>query len=329
MQSIIRDIKEQDFKQIYLLFGVEDYLRKQYRDKLKNALLPPEDTMNYQYYEGKDINVGALIDQAETMPFFAERRVLVIENSDLFKHNGEQLAEYLASPAATAYFIFVEPEIDKRSKLFKTVRDRGRAIEFTLQDENTLKRWIRSLVTKDNMAITEGALNCMLEKTGNDMENIKRELEKLICYALGRQEITREDVEAICITRISNRIFDMINAIADKQQQLALKLYYDLLELKEPPMRILFLITRQFNLLLQVKELKQKGLDSKKIAEKTGLHSFIVGKYVTQAAKFSFKALRQALEDCMIADESVKTGRMIDKMCVELLIVKYSVKTGN
>lgn len=324
MQSILRDIKEQDFKQIYLLYGIEDYLRKQYRDKLKNALLAEGDTMNYQYYEGKDINVGALIDQAETMPFFADRRVLVIENSELFKRGGEQLAEYLANPAETAYFIFVETEIDKRSKLFKSVRDNGRAIEFTAQDEQTLKKWIRGLAGKDNKRISEDALNVMLEKTGTDMENVRRELEKLICYCLDREEIRREDVEEICITRISNRIFDMINAIADKQQKTALKLYYDLLELKEPPMRILFLITRQFNLLLQVKELKQKGFDNKKIGEKTGLHSFIVGKYVTQAGKFNTKALRQALTDCVEADESVKMGRMIDKMCVELLIVKYS-----
>ena len=324
MQSILRDIKEQDFKQIYLLFGVEDYLRKQYREKLKSALLQEDDTVNYTYYEGSDINVAAVIDQAETMPFFADRRLIVIENSGLFKHNGEQLAEYLTNLSITSFFIFVEPEIDKRSKLFKTVRDNGRAVEFAIQDEGTLKRWIRSLVAKENKTISESALNTMLEKTGNDMENIRRELEKLICYALDRSEIGREDVETVCTVRISNRIFDMINAIADKKQKEALKLYYDLLELKEPPMRILFLITRQFNLLLQVKELKKKGFDAKKIAEKTGLHTFLIGKYATQAEKFANKSLRQALEDCIMADESVKTGRMIDKMSVELLIVRYS-----
>lgn len=324
MQSILRDIKEQDFKHIYLLFGAEDYLRKQYREKLKSALLPEDDTMNYTYYEGQDINVAAVIDQAETMPFFADRRLIVIEKSGLFKRNGEQLAEYLTNPLMATYFIFVEPEIDKRSKLFKTVRDKGRVVEFAIQEEKTLKRWIRSLLAKENKTISEPALNTMLEKTGSDMENIRRELEKLICYALQKDEIERADVDAVCIVRISNRIFDMINSIADKKQKEALRLYYDLLELKEPPMRILFLITRQFNLLLQVKELKKKGFDTKTIAEKTGLHSFLIGKYAVQAGKFTGKALRQALEDCIMADESVKTGRMIDKLSVELLIVKYS-----
>ena len=97
-----------------------------------------------------------------------------------------------------------------------------------------------------------------------------------------------------------------------------------MLALKEPPMRILFLIGRQFNLLMQVKELKKKGLDDKKIGEKTGLHGFIVRKYVSQASRFTMPELREALQACVEADESVKTGKMSDTLSVELLIVAYS-----
>ena len=117
----------------------------------------------------------------------------------------------------------------------------------------------------------------------------------------------------------------MINAIADKNQKKALQLYYDLLTLKEPPMRILALIGRQFNLLLQVKELRKKGYSPQVISEKTGLHGFVVGKYEKQAMRFQMKELRQALEDCVNADENVKTGKMQDIMSVEILICKYSV----
>lgn len=326
MQNVLMDIKENKIKQIYLLYGEEDYLRKQYRDKLKTAMIDTEDAMNYHYYDGKDVPVPEIIDLAETLPFFNDKRVIVIENSGLFKHGGEQLAEYLTEPADSVSFIFAETEVDKRSKLFKIVRDKGRAVEFAIQDEATLKKWIRGLVGKEKKTIDEDALNSMLEKTGNDMENIRRELEKLVCYTLDKDNIIKEDVESICTVRISNRIFDMVNAIADKQQKKALMLYYDLLELKEPPMRILFLITRQFNLLLQVKELKGKGYDNRTVSEKTGLHSFVVGKYAAQSGKLTKKVLRQALEDCILTDESVKTGKMIDKMSIELLIVKYSAK---
>ena len=89
-------------------------------------------------------------------------------------------------------------------------------------------------------------------------------------------------------------------------------------------MRILFLIARQFNLLLQVKELKKKGYDTNTIGAKVGLAGFIARKYVSQASGFQEEDLRRALTDCVEAEERVKTGRMNDIMSVELLIVQYS-----
>ena len=156
------------------------------------------------------------------------------------------------------------------------------------------------------------------------MENIKAEAEKLFCYCMDRDVITEADVEAICTRQISGHIFDMVNAIADRKQRKALELYYELLTLKEPPMRIIFLIARQFNLLLQVKELSGKGYQGKTIGPKVGLPGFVAGKYVSQAARFQTAQLRRALESCVEAEEAVKTGRMNDTMSVELLIMQCS-----
>lgn len=324
MQRINEDIKSGQLKQIYLLYGEEAYLRKQYRDRLRNALAAEGDTMNYSYFEGKDISVGAVIDLAETLPFFADRRVIVVENSNLFKSGGEKMAEYLTEPAQAAYFVFVETEIDKRSKLFKTVSAKGTAVEFPVQNEATLKKWILAMIKKEGKQITGNALEYFLEKTGTDMENIRKELEKLMCYCMDKDAVSEQDIGEICTHRAGNHVFDMVNAIADKRQKKALDLYYDLLALKEPAMRILFLIARQFNTLMQVKELKGKGYDNKAIGAKVGLPPFIAGKYAAQAAKFKKEDLRGALEACVEAEEAVKTGRMNDVMSVELLIVRYS-----
>ena len=324
MKKLSEEIKSGELKQVYILYGEEAYLRNQYKDKLKDALLGGGDPMNSHYFEGKDVRVGEVIDLAETMPFLADRRVIILENSGLFAHGGEELAEYLGAPSETAYFVFVEPTVDKRSKLYKAATAKGRAIEFTAQDETVLKRWILSFLKKENKNITERDLNLFLDKTGSDMANIRGELEKLLCYCLERDVITTQDIEAVCTKQVSSQIFDMINAVAEKRQKEAMELYYDLLTLKEPPMRILFLITRQFNMLLQVKELKNKGLDANTIGEKVGLAGFIARKYVAQAAKFKEDDLRKALTDCVESEEAVKTGRMNDVMSVELLIVKYS-----
>ncbi len=321
MQRINEDIKTGNLRQIYLLYGEERYLRRQYRDRLKAALCTKGDTMNVHFYEGKDVNVGEIIDLAETLPFFSDRRVIFVENSGLFKSGGERMAEYLAEPNETAYFVFAESEIDKRSKLFKTVQASGCAVEFTVQDESTLKRWIAGVLKKEGLRVTENTVNLFLQKTGTDMDNIYMELEKLICYCMGRDVVEAADVEAVCTNRITNHIFDMVDAIANRQPRNALKLYYDLLALKEPPMRILFLIARQCNTLLQIKELKTKGFDNKTMGSKVGLPPFVVGKYVTQASRFRTADLKKAVEKCVEAEEAVKTGRLNDVMSVEILIL--------
>ena len=321
MQRINDDIKQGNLRQIYLLYGEERYLRRQYTERLKKALCGEGDQMNTHFYEGKDVPVGEIIDLAETLPFLSRRRVIFIKNSGLFKSGGEKMAEYLNSPSETAYFVFTESEVDKRSKLYKLIQSRGYAAEFSVQDQKTLKRWVAGILSREDKKIAESALQLFLSKAGTDMENIQMELEKLICYCMNRDVVTDADVEAVCTNRISNHIFDMINAIADGQTRKALDLYYDLLALKEPPMRILFLIARQCNLLLQAKELKARGYDNKAIGTKIGVPPFIAGKYTSQAARFKTSVLKNAVYQCVETEEAVKTGRINDRMSVELLIV--------
>lgn len=324
MKKLLEEIKSGQLKQVYILYGEEAYLRNQYKNRLKDALLAGGDAMNFHYFEGRNIRVGELIDLAQTMPFLAERRVILLENSGLFAHGGEELAEYLQDPCETAYFVFVEQTVDKRSRLYKAATAKGRAIEFAAQDETTLKRWILGILNKENKKITESDLNFFLDRTGPDMVNIRGELEKLLCYCMDKEVVTAQDIEAVCTRQMSSRIFDMINALAEKKQKKAMELYYDLLALREPPMRILFLIARQFNMLLQVKELRNKGYGVEDIGKKVGLAGFIVRKYAAQAAGFREDDLRRALTDCVETEEAVKTGRLDDVMSVELLIVKYS-----
>lgn len=326
MKSIDEDIKSGSFQPVYLLYGEEAYLKKQYSRKLQQALSKPDDTMNAAFYEGKNINPGEIIDLAETLPFFAEHRLIMLENSGVFKSSAEELADYMKHVTETTCFVFVEDEVDKRSKMYKAVKNAGRVVEFPRQTEEVLTRWILARLGREQKKITRPVLQLFLEKTGNDMENIEKELEKLFCYTLGRDVISAEDVEAVCVAQTTNKIFEMVNKIAERNQKQALDLYYDLLALKEPPMRILFLIARQFQILLQVKDLKRQGYDNKFIASKVKIPEFAVRKNFAQAGSFTVGQLQEAVEDCVQMEEDVKTGNLNDRLAVELLIVKYSRK---
>lgn len=324
MSIIDEDIKSGKLNHIYLVYGAESFLRKQYKERLKKALAPDDDSMNYSYFEGKDISAGEVIDLAETMPFLSDKRSIIIENSPFFKSEGEKIAEYLNAVPDTTYLVFVEESVDKRSKLYKAIAKNGCVVEAAGLSEDKIITWILGILKKDNKKITQNTMHYLLGKIGTDMENIRSEVEKLICYCYDRDVITNEDIDAVCTTQISNQIFEMLDAMANKRQKVALQLYYNLLALKEPPMRILFLIGRQFNLLLQARLLKQKGYGDRAIAEKIGVPPFAATKYLNQAGKFKMADLRQAVAECVEADEAVKSGNRNDRLSVELLIIKYS-----
>ena len=252
--------------------------------------------------------------------------MLLVEDSGFFKNSCEDLAEYLPQIAPAACFLFVEEEVDKRSKMYKAVKKLGSVVEFSAQSEELLTRWIVSRLKKEGKNITGSVLQLFLSKTGTDMGNIDRELEKLVCYALDRDVITAEDVEAVVTEQTTNKIFEMVNAIAEHNQRKALDLYYDLLTLKEPPMRIMFLISRQFQILFNIRDMSARGLDNATMAKVAGVPPFAVKRNVSQAKGFTMQQLKQALRDGAEFEEAVKTGQMNDQMAVELFIMKYSRK---
>ena len=325
MKVINEHIQSNDFKQVYLIYGEEAYLRKQYRDKLR-AAVAGDDTMNYAYFEGTKTDIKEVLDIGNTLPFFAERRLIIIENSGFFKSSNETLADYIRNIPDYLIMVFVEEEIDKRNKVYKAVNDIGYVSEMKPQTPAVLGKWIAGMLKAEGKCIDKPAVELLLTKTGASMEMIRTELDKLVSYCMEQEQITAQDIEDVCTTQTVSRIFDMITAIATKKQQQALALYYDLLTLKEPPMRILYLMTRQFNGILQVKEEMAGGHGNAEIARNMGVAPFIVGKYMTQAKYFETVQIREALEDFADVEERVKMGRLQDKTGVELMIVKYSRK---
>lgn len=324
MRIINEDIKAGKYKRAYLLYGEEDYLKKQYKDKLKEAITLG-DTMNYGYFEGKGIDVNSLIEMSETMPFFADYRLVVVENSGFFKGANERMAEYMEKIPESTVMVFVESEVDKRGKLYKRVKEKGHECEMTVQTPAVLEKWILGILGREGKRITKEAIDYFLSISGSDMTNIYGELEKLICYCMDKEAIDVADIKEITTEQISAKIFDMIDALGYKNQKRSLDIYYDLINTKEPPMRILFMLTRQFNIMLQVKELKEQGMGQKDIASRLSMQPFIVGKAMKQTGNFKGTTLRAAIHEAVDMEKNIKSGNMDEKMGVEMLLIKYSI----
>ena len=134
MKKIKEDIRTGSYKPAYLLYGSEKYLKKLYRDKLKEGILAGGDEMNYSRFEGKGIDEAEVAHMAETLPFFAERRLILIENSGWFK-NQSGMADVVRNLPDTTVFLFIEEEVDKRNRFYKAVKEIGYICEMNSMEE--------------------------------------------------------------------------------------------------------------------------------------------------------------------------------------------------
>ena len=321
METLNQDIKSGDFKRFYLLFGEEEFLKQSYKKRLRHAVAG-DDTMNYNYFEGKGLDVQELISLANTMPFFSDRRLILVEDSGCFKAASDELMEALPDIPDTTCMVFVESAVDKRNRLYKKVKELGSAVELKRQSASQLAVWAGRILAQNGRKITSSDMNLFLERTGDDMETIRTELEKLISYTMGQDIVAREDIEAVTTVQVTNKIFDMVAAIVAGKTKIAMDRYEDLLTLKEPPMRILFLIARQFNQILLVKEMMASGNDKSAIASKLKIPPFAAAKLMPQARNFTKEQLAGCVEACVETEEAVKTGRLGDRLAVELLIMR-------
>jgi len=324
MQVLARELKEGSFRSIYLFYGEESYLCRQCRDNVKAALIAGGDTMNYSHFDGENVDEKALMDLADTLPFFSEHRLIVVEDSGFFSSSHDELAAYIAGMPDTACLVFVEKKADSRTKMYKAAAAKGLVLELSVPKEQDLASWLTHMIRQDGKRAERGALEYFIGLTPMDMTSMKNEMRKLLDYTGDREIITREDIDAVCCVNAENRIFDMVDAIAEKNEKKALELYNDLVTLREPPMRILFNINSQFSRLYQIKDLAVRGYPGRTIAEMTGIREFIVKKNLRLCEKFDSDALRRAVEDATELEESVKRGKLKDSMAVEMMIVKYS-----
>ncbi|MCR4616826.1 MAG: DNA polymerase III subunit delta [Lachnospiraceae bacterium] len=314
-------IRNKTLPKMVLLYGEERYLKLQYLNKTMEYFGAQKGDMNTDMYEGKGINVGAVIDQAETLPFLADSRVMVFQDTGLFKSGGDQLADYLNSPCESTVFIFCESEVDERCRLYKLVKENGAVSQIDEQTRETLQSVIGVFLKKEGKRISVETAGRILDKTGNDMAMLRSELEKLVTYCMDKDVIETQDVEIICSQNIEDKIFELLDAISEKNAKKAMDLYYDMLALKEPPIKLLVLMEKQFNQLLQIRLLRDAGELKDTIATKVGLNPYFMSSYMNRASKYTAKELRGIFERAIQTDEDIKNGRISDTLGVETLIL--------
>lgn len=325
MQGIEKDIRSKEFKNIYLLCGEEDFLISWYKKKLLTALGAEKGSMNFNEYYGRGLNAPAIIDIAETMPFFGERRVILIEESGIFKDGCDELADYLKDCCQSTYFVFVEHSIDRKRRMYTTLKKYGYIAEAKAYTPQKLAEWIQGIMAKKyGKRIHDRTVQYFIQKSGTDMYSLSEEMKKLRDYTEGRELVEAADIDAICTVCIEDRVFELTEAVTQKDAKKALERYYELVALRESPVKIIALIAREFNMLLQTKELSGSTASQQVIASKIGAAPWLVGRYMARCRNLSIGYLRRALEKTIEMDTALKTGLIDQGMAVELLIASVA-----
>lgn len=310
---------------ITLIYGEDEWVKNEALKKVKAQTVDETDLMNYSYFEGKDIDVNQIIDQGETMPFFASEKLIVIKNSGYFKAGKKddtgKLLEWLKAKPEYSLIVFVEQEIDKRNSLYKYIQKEWKVIEGNTPTEDALLKILTTACRERNLLIDNELIKYLAFNLPKQVSHMLVELDKLASF-VGEEKVTREAIEAVCVFSLEQRVFELLKAVSQNQTKLALSIYNKLIESKESPIGVLVLIGRQYRQLLQVKYLQRNNGNAKTIGQTIGVPYFVAQDLAIQAQRFSFKTLQEILGLCLESDEAIKTGKMEPIKCIELLIIR-------
>ncbi|CAM4178014.1 DNA polymerase III subunit delta [Jeotgalicoccus halotolerans] len=289
------------------------------------------DDFNYTTLNFKETPVEQIIEEAQTLPFLADRKVIVVEEAILFTaqksgtsvtHNIDLLIDYLKNKSDDTLIIFtvLSEKLDKRKKVTKLITERGTLIEINEMNESELTNYVRSVFDQNGLEIPTEALNMLLEKTSYKYEAVHNEVTKLVLYAEGN--ITTEDIEEVVSVSLEQNVFLLTDFILKNEKQKAVRLARELILQKEEPMKLLHLVIGQFRLLYQVKILNGEGYQEDNIARALKVHPYRVKLALRHTRKYPLDSLLKKMIVCRDIDYKFKSSYLDRNALFELFILE-------
>ncbi|MCT4605297.1 MAG: DNA polymerase III subunit delta [Marinisporobacter sp.] len=339
-KDVLKDLKNGQLNNLYLFYGREYYLIENTINVIKEKTINKGfEDLNYQFIDGKETDVDTIIHACETLPFMGEKRMVLVKDLECFfgkrknisEGEEERLIKYFTDLSDTTQLFFIATqEIDKRKKIIKAIKKHGEMVSFDKLKERDLHKWVQKIFKKYNKEIKEKEIAFLLELIGyldrNSNKNLKdldNEINKLCSFLGDRNLVTSKDIELLAPKSMENNIFSLVEFIGSKNTDKALSFFNDMLMEGESEIKILYMITRQFRYLFQIKLMEKQGYTAMAIGPKLGLRAFVTKKYLSQARNFEAEVLRKALEVCLYTDESIKKGKIDQRLGIELLITQF------
>ncbi|HYB02304.1 MAG TPA: DNA polymerase III subunit delta, partial [Ktedonobacteraceae bacterium] len=226
-------------------------------------------------------------------------------------------------PETTVLIVLADEELPSSSQLLKAAEEHGKVIQCTLPKGAAIEKWINKRATGLGVKVTPDATTMLANFIGNQLRLLANELEKLATYVGPGATITVEVVRLLSTQVQEARIFDLTDALAQRNRKQALDILHDLLSDGEPPLKLISTITSQVRSLILVKELADDGLRVSQIVSATGMAPFVAEKALRQIGKFSTAQLEKAYRELLTTDAALKRSRLTPDMALDLLVVNF------
>ncbi|TAH62868.1 MAG: DNA polymerase III subunit delta [Gottschalkiaceae bacterium] len=340
-KNVLKDIKDDNLKNLYLLFGSEMYLKDYILSNIKKKYIDEAfESLNYIHIDGKEANAASIINACETLPFMADKKIVVVEELTLLTSKKEEsrldedeLCKYLENINISTCLIFISSElkIDNRKKIIKIINKQGNIVELSKLKDLDLTKWTQSIFSKNKKNISMGNIQYFLQQVGyydNNSErtlyDLENEINKICSYLGSENTVEKEDIEKVLVKSLQNDIFALVDALGQKKSDIALSIFNDMVLDNEPIPRIFPMIIRQLRLLVITKLCEEKGYGQGDISKKVGLPLFVTKKLILQTRNFTLNNLHKGIKVALDVDRSIKTGKMEGKLAIEMFITEFS-----
>ena len=298
---------------------------------------------NLDILDGKEIMLDQLLSSIETLPFMDERKIVIVKDFELlikgkkknFSDKEEKIfIEHLENIPDTTVLVFaVYGDIDKKKNIVKKISKNGIVYNCEKISDMDLFKWTRKRFDENQITIENAQVMYFIESTGYKDKNneftlsdIENEIKKISSFAGKDTKVTNEIIDRLSQKKIENDIFKLIDYIGEKNSQNAIKILNDMINEGESVLGIFAMINRQFKIVLQVKELLNKGMNNKSIADKLKMSLFVVNKSIKISRNFTESMIIDMLNYILESDYKIKNGLMRDTLAIEMLVSKYCQK---
>ena len=323
-------VKKGEIQSLYLMEGTEEYIKQQAVRNLCQKLLPAGlEELNLT--DLTDPEADALIAAAETLPFMAEKRIVIIRECSLLtagkkaenEDKAAQIAEYVQHVPPTACLVFfVKGKADGRKKLYTLLKKQNAIVDFSPMSDAECADWARKTMARLGKRMAPRTADKLVFTVGRDAALLRQEMEKLAAYLASREEVTEEDIDAICTRSTECTVFQMVDAQVAGRNDVAFGLLKDMVRAGEDRIGILAMLLRQYRILYHMRCLMDERAPQQSQASLLGIPPFAVSRTQQQARRYDRARLKEAYESLLTYEQQIKGGLTPQEGCAENALLR-------